>query len=419
MKKFILVLILFLLLPRRVFGASGFDGILSDNIDRLGVFTNGAGLVYAGDAFFNDYASLLLIHADESSFVFDVYDDYDGIQLTDSLTLPYGNQSCRFALVTASGHNYIMRSEGGANEFYTIENDEFTGANNVQYDSVTYIASCSGGSVTLNVKTVNIYRYLNKLKENTIADYPFLNTVNSVSDEELSAIRLTLTACADIMSYDVKDYDYDLLFKYVLYTHKNFQILCPLSPMSGDSSSLGYNNVSIVSGEYIDYIMNNVFHITPKKPPVNNLTSRGFCYSDGYYFYTGGFDRYFATEIEDIVGIYNIGGGVVFVVFSDIYSEGGGSTPEYSYAVLQKNDGGYSLLRIGMGEALPSAEEVRAYSPFSSYNRVSWGGEEYSDSTNRKPITDRFLLPFLLLVISVGAVTLVCSIVSLVKQRRG
>ena len=260
-----------------------------------------------------------------------------------------------------------------------------------------------------------MYTFLNRLKEETIADYTFVNKVNTVSDGDTKNIKLILSACADIMSFDINDYDYDTLFKYVLYTHKNFRILTDLVPYSSQSSSLGFNNVSVVSGEYIDFVMENVFRITPEKPPVNSLLSRGFCYSGGYYYYTEGFNVYFATEVRDLKAVYDLGGGVTFVVFSDIYYEGDTKTPEYSFAVLKKTDNGYSLLRLGMGENLPSQAEVREYSPFAVNAPSPWDTGEKSDEGTLK---DELLLPLLLLIISVGTVGFTCSLVLLYKMRK-
>lgn len=243
--------------------------------------------------------------------------------------------------------------------------------------------------------------------------YTLTNIADALSAEETDKIRDTLTACADIMRFDSKNYDYDTLFKYVLYTHKNFQILTDIPAGSGRSSSLGYNNVSIVKSDYIDFIMKNVFQIEPQKPPVNNLLPRGFCYSDGYYYYTGGFDVYFATEIKEIESVYDIGGGARLVVFSDIYQEGDTKTRERSFAVLQKTDG-YALLRLGMGETLPEIGEIRKYSPFSGHNEINWAGHTPS------PITESgasILVPTLILIISVCAVGVILSIILLVKNR--
>mgnify|MGYP004615534709 FL=1 len=255
-----------------------------------------------------------------------------------------------------------------------------------------------------------------KTNDEIIADYPFTNRVNELSVSERQEITKTLTACADVMRFNIRNYNYDKLFKYVLYTHKNFQILTDIPADTGNSSNLGYNNVKLVNSDYIDYIMTRIFRITPEKPPVNELLERGFCYNDGYYYYNGGFGVYFATEIADIKGVYDIGGGVTFVVFSDIYYEDNTRTPEYSFAILQNTENGYSLMRLGMGEDLPTSDEVRLYSPFKTYNEMNWNINNV-DNNNDDFVKSYISIPILLLVISLGLIGLTACIVALVKRK--
>ena len=255
-----------------------------------------------------------------------------------------------------------------------------------------------------------------KTNDEIIADYPFRNRVNELSVSEKQEITKTLTACADVMRFNIRNYNYDKLFKYVLYTHKNFQILTDIPADTGNSSNLGYNNVKLVNSDYIDYIMTRVFRITPEKTPVNELLERGFCYNDGYYYYIGGFGIYFATEIVDIKGVYDIGGGVTFVIFSDIYYEGDTRTPEYSFAILQNTENGYSLMRLGMGEDLPTSDEVRLYSPFKTYNEMNWNINNV-DNNNDDFVKSYISIPILLLVISLGLIGLTACIVSLAKRK--
>lgn len=256
-----------------------------------------------------------------------------------------------------------------------------------------------------------------KTNDEIIADYPFRNRVNELSVSEKQEITKILTACADVMRFNIRNYDYDKLFKYVLYTHKNFQILTDIPADTGNSSNLGYNNVKLVNSDYIDYIMTRVFRITPEKPPVNELLERGFCYNDGYYYYIGGFGIYFATEIVDIKGVYDIGGGVTFVVFSDIYYEGDTRTPEYSFAILQNTENGYSLMRLGMGEDLPTSDEVRLYSPFKTYNEMNWNINNVDNNNDVDFVKSYISIPILLLVISLGLIGLTACIVSLAKRK--
>ncbi len=256
-----------------------------------------------------------------------------------------------------------------------------------------------------------------KTNDEIIADYPFTNRVNELSVSEKQEITKTLTACADVMRFNIRNYDYDKLFKYVLYTHKNFQILTDIPADTGNSSNLGYNNVTLVNSDYIDYIMTRVFRITPEKPPVNELLERGFCYNDGYYYYIGSFGVYFSTKIVDIKGVYDIGGGVIFVIFSDIYYEGDTRTPEYSFAILQNTENGYSLMRLGMGEDLPTSDEVRLYSPFKTYNEMNWNINNVDNNNDVDFVKSYISIPILLLVISLGLIGLTTCIVSLAKRK--
>ena len=256
-----------------------------------------------------------------------------------------------------------------------------------------------------------------KTNDEIIADYPFRNRVNELSVSEKQEITKILTACADVMRFNIRNYDYDKLFKYVLYTHKNFQILTDIPADTGNSSNLGYNNVKLVNSDYIDYIMTRVFRITPEKPPVNELLERGFCYNDGYYYYIGGFGIYFATEIVDIKGVYDIGGGVTFVIFSDIYYEGDTRTPEYSFAILQNTENGYSLMRLGMGEDLPTSDEVQLYSPFKTYNEMNWNINNVDNNNDDDFVKSYISIPILLLVISLGLIGLTACIAALVKRK--
>ena len=418
MKKVIILLFLILIsLSPSSYASAKFDEVLSGKISEYGVFENGQGVVYAGEKNFENRISLFIVYITPSAITCEVYDDGDGIQLTDSLNIPYNAGSAyRLAAVTYGGRNYLLLKSGTSTEFFAVQNDAFTRVEEFDYDTIQYIAGIEQGKAVSFVSPVSVHSFLNALKEKTIADYTFVNRINSLDPEDAKNIRAVLSACADIMRFDIKNYDYDTLFKYVLYTHKNFQILTDLPAGSSSSSSLGYNDVSIVNSDFIDFVMENIFRLTPEKPPVNNLLGRGFCYSDGYYYYTGGFDVYFATELGDLVAVYDIGGGVTFVVFTDIYYEGSKETPEYSFAVLQKTGGTYSLLRLGMGENLPEQSEVRQYSPFSTYGNSSWSSGASQEHTGT--LKGELLLPVLLLIVSVGVVGLVCSVVVFIRTRR-
>lgn len=62
-----------------------------------------------------------------------------------------------------------------------------------------------------------------KTNDEIIADYPFTNRVNELSVSEKQEIMKTLTACADVMRFNIRNYNYDKLFKYVFTLTKIFK----------------------------------------------------------------------------------------------------------------------------------------------------------------------------------------------------
>ena len=395
MKK-VIILIVFILscFTSTAFASAQFDKVLSDIISEYGISENG--IIYADELNFENRQSLFVVIANNGSAECRVYDDADGIQLTDTVSLPL---TARLSIAEKNDTSYIL---SGTDTFFTLQNDSFVRVEPIRSERVKPIAEIKNGKLSVFINRDEIFHCLNQLKQKTITEYPFQNRINAVFEEDLKDIKTMLSACADLMSFDIKNYDYDTIFKYVLYTHQNFKVLTDIDPMTGSSSSLGYNNVSIAGSSFIDYIMENILRISPEKPPVNNLLNRGFCYSGGYYYYTGGFDVFFSTEIKDIIGIYDLGGNAVYIVFSDIYTEGDTKTPEYSFAIMQKSDSHYSLLRLGMGKNLPSAEEVMQYSPALGDTKSEDGGDTKTPFKNSK-----IMLPVLLLIISVGIVGIV------------
>ena len=231
------------------------------------------------------------------------------------------------------------------------------------------------------------------------------NILNTVPDSEKNDMMTVIKACADVMEFDIRDYDYDKTVKYILCSNQNFKILTDI-PSNYIADSGG---ISIVGTEYIDYILKNVFDLPTEHPGVNLLTRRGFCVDSGYYYYKNNFG-YYATDILDAEGIYNLGNNMYYIVFSDIFRLESSAVPEYSYAVLEKNSGGYKLIKLGMGKNLLFERELYELSPQmkSSY---SW------ENTEPKPVYDKYLYIILFMVcISCGAAALVCGIIYVIKE---
>lgn len=389
-----------------------FEAVMTQKLNDYGLFNGSTGVVYADTKNFEGSDSLLIVNMSDSHITCEIYDNTDGLQLTDKIDFAK-KYDCKLSCGVSNNLDILIMSSKDTTEYFTVQNDTIIKTDSIKPVNVEAIAGYSKGKPVSYIPKSKITALVTQLKNDTLSQYSFENALNTLPDSDLNNIRFTLAACADIMTFDIKNYDYDRLFKYILYTHTNFSILTDIPPFSGESSSLGFNNVSIVNSNFIDYIMNTIFRITPEKPPVNNLLQRGFCYNNGYYFYTGGFDVYFSTEIRDIIGVYNLGSGVKFVVFEDIYTEGNTKTPEYSFAILQKTDEGYSLLRLGMGEPLPSEHEIRKYSPF--FQNIS----HFSATPIPKDETaDVPVYIYMTLIIAVGIVGLVCGIYLIIKQKR-
>ena len=243
----------------------------------------------------------------------------------------------------------------------------------------------------------------------TSAAQAYEDITGTFSAGDKADLRAFLAATADITSYDVKNYDYDTLFKYILYTNENFRILTDIDPQSTTSGSQNGSGVMLVSSEFIDYIMDTVFHITPEKPQPGELTKRGFCYSNGYYMFTGGFSIFFATDITGIDNIYDLGGDTLLVTFSDDYTEGDRTNRESSYAIVRRESYGYSLLRLGMGADAPSLDEAAMYNPLN----ISAATPEPEKDTR-----GAFLLPILLLICALGICGAAISIVKITRTKK-
>lgn len=238
------------------------------------------------------------------------------------------------------------------------------------------------------------------------------NRVNEMSDSEKENIRLILSACADIMRFDRGNYDFDTLMKYILCTHANFAVVSNLSPEASVSGTSA-DGISIVNGDYIDNIITNIFKLTPQHPPVNALVERGYCYSNGLYYYKNIFNAFFHTQIQDITEIYSLGGGIYYVVFNDIYYENDTVSNEQSFAVIQKNDSlPYSLIRLGMGEKLLTQTEIIAYTPQKTYQSPRWeAAPDYIPSR-------RLSMPTLIIVIASSIVIFIFGSAALIRELR-
>lgn len=388
-----------------------YDIILDEMIKSEGVFDGRKGVVYAEIAGFEYENSLLTVTAKDDTAECAVYDDIDGIQLTDVLKIPLNGMNFILSSAENGGKTSVVLSSGGKQKFYTISNDTFCESENMTYTSKTDIINVKNGKIRDLCGNRRLYNLLNGLKRHRIERSGYLNVINTIDESDKNDIRRIAAACADIMKFDVRDFSYDSLVKYILCTNRNFGILTDIEPGNSEAGE----EISIVREEYIDYVLENVFGVQPEHAAVNALSSRGFCVDNGYYYYKNIFDGFYATDIIDIEAIYDLGEDVYYTVFSDIYRQGDSAAPEYSYAVVKKTDKGYRMLKLGMGERLLDDEELQEFSAEGGYKKYAW-----NNTADVKESFDGGLYAALFLVcLSCGTTAAVCGVIFAVSEARG
>lgn len=422
MKKIFFGVAFFMIIfAKTVYGASQeYDKILDAKIKEYGVFDGKAGVVYGSIEHFSEKSDMLflLYFADNSVFC-DIYSDTDGIQQTDTLKfLKSDIKSCKISLAHLGNQSYLVvdkESDGKkSTDFFTVIDDRFKSVSPVTYDNISDIAAFDEKSATAYDNTSDkLYMFLNSLKSDKINNMRLVNHLSMLTEDERNNIMSVLSACADIMTFDNQNYDIDKLMIHLLCTHKNFLPVIENTYQDAENgSNIGFDDISMVSADYIDAILKTVFGVTPEHPPINALIERNFCYSGNLYYYKNIFNADFNTEIRDLQGVYELGGNIYYVIFSDIYRENNKATPEYSFAVLRKNEAPpYSVIRLGMGESLLTSDEAMLYSPKKSFENSNWTTPN-PDYTSSSPFT----LPILLFMIFVSSVIFVIGVIIIVRE---
>ena len=359
-----------------------FSNILNDTISAEGAFDGNNGVIYSSvEHFYYDNEMLLITSADGLRLDCSVYAVNDGAELIDTLTINIDpSDTALLSVVTYDNMSYLTLShKDGDTEYFALLDDSFTHVPKIEYAGKTDIVRFTNGKAdTLSNTPQNLYNFLNSLRLETINAYTYMNKVNVIDSDLRSRLTSFLAACASLTEFDRDNYDYDRVFKYVLFTHSSFEPIVPALPHSGESG-----DIKTVSAEYIDYIMTNILKITPEHPVVTALTERGFCYRDGVYMYTGGFSADYRTEILDLMAVHDLGDGNYHVVFSDIYYENGTVIPEYSYAIVSDENSVLSLIRLGMGKNLLTEHQISRYSSVSDMRSSAWEQNDTDDTTDR------------------------------------
>lgn len=406
-RRFLTLTAVFLcIFSAKAYAYEAFDTILDGLISEKGVFDGNSGIIYAAEAYFGDKASMLVVSVTNSIITCEIYDNSDGIQCTDIFNIPYSDNSrCTFSLVTAHAKSFIMLKMNSDTGFYTVSDDTLTQTAEIGYSTKNDIVSVAGGKITAHKTKRELYNFLNALKKDRINAYEMPNIINTLSDSEKNSVMKIITACADVMDFDIREYDYDKIVKYILCSNQNFQILTDIPPEYVPDSG----GLSIVSTEYIDYIITSIFALPVKHPSVNLLTRRGYCVDNGYYYYKNSFGFY-ATDILDAEAVYDIGNDMYYIIFSDIFRFEGSAVPEYSYAVLKKSESGYGLVKLGMGRSLLFERELYELSPTREDSYV-WENSSAARPSDAVPCFIAFMV-----LVSCGAAAGICFFIYTLRE---
>lgn len=385
--------------------ADSYNSVLDELISRYGAYENNSGVIYADTISFSQTPSLIIVYSSDDAVHCEVYDNFDGIQCTDKLKLPLSSNMTIYAANNGTA-DFLMLEIDKTPRIYTITDDCFTPVANVNIKSKFKILSCKNKKITPHFSKRSLYNFKNSLTEKTINEYSMLNCINTISESERKNLLTFVRACADIMNFDINDYDYDTFMQYLLSGNQNFKILTDVKC----SFSKTDDEINIVNASYIDYILETYFNITPKHPSVNALVSKGFCVDNGYYYYKNAFNTFYATDVIDLKAVYKLNDNTYYTVFADIYRQGDKTFPEYSYAIIANtNNGSYNLIKLGMGKELLSEKELSQYMT-EKYDYV-WNAKV-------KPTNTTLLYTALLALISFGFVAILCGIVLIIQYIR-
>lgn len=169
------------------------------------------------------------------------------------------------------------------------------------------------------------------------------NTVYAESTDDPKLMSL-IKACVDIGEYDRENFDENDLMRRVLYTYRNFQIITDVEPYPTQTDDL-----KMCRTDFVKDVLHRAFRLDAPAPPPDKLTELGYCQNDGYYYFSGGYTEYFATDVKDIYKIIQLQDGTLYVIFTDYYFEGNNDKKlEYSSMRIGHDADGYYVLSINM-----------------------------------------------------------------------
>ncbi len=390
--------------------AQDYENVLQNCIKQYGVFNGTEGITYVSFEFFEDENTLLIVYFKDKAICASIYRANNDGECLDTLRFVYGENN-KYMLSTAktgTGQSCIVFKTNDIAETFILRDDAFVKI----YDGGAYnIKEIAGYSITGIVCKVNpnqIYDTLNSLKLKKINSSQFTNIKSNIDTKIYKKCFDLISACADVVIFDQNNYDLIKLLKNILYTYPNYQNLTSIKPDYRENTiETGYENIHSLNGEYIDFIIEDIYGVAPEHISVNNLINTGVCYTNGKYYYTGGYTKNFKTQITDISAIYDLGWDKYYVVFNDEYTEDDNTISEYGFAVIDTSDEIYGIERIEIGTTLLNDNEIASYSPIKDKGKTIFKkGDEFLYKKDRINTANTLII--------IAIVAIVCACVVLI-----
>ena len=173
-----------------------------------------------------------------------------------------------------------------------------------------------------------------------------LSVTAYAEDSENPELLRLIKACADIGDYNSETTDENELMLRFLYTYRNFEIITYKEPFTTQS-----DNINMCRTDFVRDAVYRAFRLDAPTPSPRELTELGYCENNGYYYFTGKYSEYFATDVRNIEKIVPLDDGTFYVIFSDYYQEGKNPPVlEYSSMQLGRDKDGYFVIAIDMDD---------------------------------------------------------------------
>lgn len=127
-----------------------------------------------------------------------------------------------------------------------------------------------------------------------------------------------------------------------LYTYRNFEIISNREP-----GFIETDNLKMCRADFVRDAVYNAFRLDAPEPSPENLTLLGYCVNNEYYYFTGGYTDYFATDVTDISAPVSLDDDTMYVIYTNTYRTGiSEPVSEYGFAHIGKDSDGYFMIRL-------------------------------------------------------------------------